>query len=456
MELVKKNILSIICGVVALAAVVFHFVVTSSGFSELEEKAKARVAKQAEAKQLLAAEYTMPVVSDAPPAKLERFPNETAIKTAEGLVNQLTAQAKGLFDQAVRINRQPYQLIVPDSLPAPSDPRKYEFREQYNLVLKPGGQPRTYDTRNPIRNLPDGVLQSAVPPTDLEIQEAKLKRWKDEYLPKLIMVNGAAVNQREVVSEFLRATAKFEEDFRRTRAQSYKVYLEPTALAISPRLDLTNKIAPTVEDIWFAQMSLWIQQDVCAAVARENANSKTIPTSPVKHLVAVDVRQDQSLYVVSGGLAAAAPAAPAVDENGNEIPVDGGAAPAGPTKNYTLSSTGRVCNSLYDVVQFELVVVVDREYVTNFIRQLQAGRFIAVLDADIQSIDLEEAVSQGYDYGQKPVVELRVKCESLFLREWTAYNNGPMPMVVKQLLRVPPPPAAAPPAEGAPEAVVSQ
>ena len=40
MELVKKNILSIICGVVALAAIVFHLVVTSSGFSKLEAEAK--------------------------------------------------------------------------------------------------------------------------------------------------------------------------------------------------------------------------------------------------------------------------------------------------------------------------------------------------------------------------------------------------------------------------------
>ncbi|QOV89276.1 hypothetical protein [Humisphaera borealis] len=454
MELVKKNILSIICGVVALAAIIFHFVVTSGGFSDLETKGKARAAKQAELKNLRSAEYVMPTISDAPPVKLERFPNEKAIKDAEGLVNQLAAQAKGLVEQAVRINRQPYNLIVPESLPMPTDPRKYEFREQYNLVLKPGGKPKTFDTKNPVVNLADDILQSAVPPTDAEILDAKNKLWKDEHFPKLIMVNGVPVNQKEVVSEFLRATAKFEEEFRRKRAMSFKVYLEPNALAISPRLDLAGRTAPAAEDIWFAQMSLWVQQDVCAAIARMNARSTNIPASVVKHLVAVDVRQDSSMYVVPGGLAAAPAVAAAPSSDGGEAPADAGAAPAAVGKDFALSPTGRVCNPLYDVVQFELVVVVDRQYIKDFLEQLQFGRFIAVLDTDMQNIDLDDAVSQGYDYGSRPVVELRVKCESLFLREWTAYNNGPMPQSVRTMLRVAPPPAAVPAPQ--PDAVVQQ
>lgn len=447
MELVKKNILSIICGVVALAAIVFHLVVTSSGYSKLEQDGTSRAAKKAELEGLLNADYPKPRVDDNDPGKLSQFPNEKIIKIAEGALGKLAAQAKQMVSQAVQMNSAGYAVIVPGALPAPTDSYKYDFREQYNLVLQRGAKPKIYNNR-PVKNLPDEILQSAVPPTDMEIQEAKVKLWNDDYKTKLIMVNGLPVNQKEVVTEYVKATAKFDEDFRRKRALSFKVYLEPTALAISPRLDLAGRTAPAVEDIWFAQMSLWIQQDVCNAIARMNALSTNIPSSPVKHLVALDVRQDASMYVVPGGLTAGAAAMPAPPSDGGEGG-DGGdgsvpAAPAGPVRNFALSPTGRVCNPLYDIVQFEFIVVVERQHVRDFLRQVQSGRFITVLDADMQNIDLEEAVSQGYDYGSRPVVEVKIKCEAMFLREWTAGVNGPMPQVVKTMLGIAPPQPATP------------
>ncbi len=444
MELVKKNILSIICGVVALAAIVFHLVVTSSGFSKLEAEGTARAAKEAELKQLLAGPYSLPRVDDKEPGNLPQFPNEKIIKIAEGALGKLAAQAKQMVAQAVQMNKSAYVVIVPEALPNPrEDSYKIEFREQYNLVLQRGGKPKTYNHR-PIPNLPDEVLQSAVPPTDLEIQEAKVKLWNDDYKTKLIMVNGLPVNQKEVVTEYVKATAKFDEEFRRKRALSYKVYLEPTVLAIQPRLDRTAKNTPTMEDIWFGQLSLWIQQDVCNAIARMNALSTNIPSSPVKHLVALDVRQDASMYVLPGGLTGAAVPAAAPTDGGDGGDGSAPAAPASPARNFALSPTGRVCNPLYDVVQFEFVVVVDRQYVRDFLRQVQSGRFITVLDADMQNIDLEEAVSQGYDYGSRPVVEVKIKCEAMFLREWTAGANGPMPQVVKSMLGIAPPQPATP------------
>lgn len=464
MELVKKNILSIICGVVALAAIAFHLVYTTGAFSDLETRGKERAAKEGELQTLLTADYRMPTVGDASPQPLGQFPNDRIIRDAQGVVAQLTAQARSLVNQAVAINRTGYNLIVPQSLPMPTDPRKFEFREQYNRMLTPGGKPIAYDPQQPAVNLPDGVLQSAFPPTDQEILEAKSKLWRDDYLPKLIMVNNIAVNQREVVSDFLKKTTNFDEDFRRRRAQSYKCYLEPGALTISPRMDQAAKGAPAVEDIWFSQMSLWIQQDICNAIARMNQKSKTIPTSPVKHLVAATVRQDASMYVVSGGLQPVGPEVAAAPPPMEEFPSEEGAsiddgsgfaapAAAAPAKNYALSPTGRVCNPLYDVVHYEFIVVVDRQLARKFLEMLQYGRFITVLEADMQNIDLAEAVSSGYDYGSRPVVEMRIKCEAMFLRDWTAHNNGPMPQIVRRMLGIAPQPATPP---AAPEAFAQQ
>lgn len=442
MDLVKKNILSIICGVVALAAIIFHLVYTSGQYAKLGAAGKARADKAATVTGLLGEPRSFPAVrDDVAPPKLERFPNPQTIAIADGLAAQLHAEATKLMTKAVEINRAGYDLLVPGSLPRPNDPQKYDFRDAYNAVMVPGGQPKAYDPQRPLVNLPDGVLKSAVPPTDAEIAAEKVKLWKEQYAPKIIVVNNQLVNQKEVVDEFRKAIATFDVDFRRKRAQNFKVYLEPGALGMHPQLIIGSpgaKTAPSAEAMWYAQMSFWVQQDVCRAVARMNERFANIPAAPVKHLVSLAVKHDGAMYARSGGPAPAA---------------DGAAAPAG-AKNYAVSSTGRVCNPMYDVVLFDVHVVVDHAVVKEFLRQLQFGKFVTVTHMEMQSVDLADAVDAGYDYGPRPVVELTIKCEALFLREWTVQNDaGPMPKTVQALLGIGLPVAAVAPVEGATEQV---
>ena len=116
----------------------------------------------------------------------------------------------------------------------------------------------------------------------------------------------------------------------------------------------------------------------------------------------------------------------------------------------------RVSNSIYDVTQFEMIVVLDTQYVKPFVQLLQQGKFLHVLEMDLQNVDLAEALDEGYDYGNRPVVEVRLKCEALFLREWTVMTTdskskpGLMPAPVQKELgigaavAVPPADAATP------------
>ena len=44
------------------------------------------------------------------------------------------------------------------------------------------------------------------------------------------------------------------------------------------------------------------------------------------------------------------------------------------------------------------------------------------------------AADLGYDYGPAPVVQVKIKCEHLFMRDWTARGpKAPMPMEVRKL-----------------------
>jgi len=367
--------------------------------------------------------------------------------------------------EAVRLNVQgPFEgtrggrtLVVMNVLPKTSRQEGqvplYRFRSEYAQVLTSGGKPA-----NPnVLNLPDAVLHSVEPPTDDEIKLEKNKLWDSQYKTQIIIVNGQASNRREVVLDYLKATENFDEDYRKKKARNYQVYLERSALAMLQSVADPKLPAPSMEDIWYAQMSLWVQQDVCNAIATLNGSRpeyKNIPTNPVKHLIAIEIPQTIAMYAIKGGApgvgvtpAVPTPAAPPPSDTGGDTGGDASAAAAATpsatpgvgidVKDYTLGPTGRVCNRLYDVVQFNVDVVVDAQMVKPFIQQLQYRQFINVLEMDVQGVDLDAALDEGFEYGKKPVVELKLKCEALFLRDWTAWVPSWVPADVRRLLNIP-------------------
>jgi len=64
MELAKKNILNIICGVVVLVAIVFYFVGVKPKYSELKTKMSSSPAQLTAATGLLNQPRTTPVLND--------------------------------------------------------------------------------------------------------------------------------------------------------------------------------------------------------------------------------------------------------------------------------------------------------------------------------------------------------------------------------------------------------
>jgi hypothetical protein len=462
MEIVKRNIVSIICGVVALIALVFYLVGVKPRYSALEESMTKLTSKPDEIRKVRSNSRTLPQVSESQAAApLKLFPNERVIKEGQDLVARLKKVADSLVEEAVKINRgdtpgarRTRALLVENSLPRPTpDSLKFNFRREYIEILKPGGRPA-----NGQKSLPD-TLGSVVPPSETEIAQAKLDLWNKTYVPQLEYKDGVAFNYKDVAEDYNRAIANFDEEYRRERAMKYKVYLDPGALATSPNIT-TGAQGPSVEAMWYAQVALWIQQDVCRAISAMNKDSLSIPTSPIKHLISVDIHQDQTMYVMKGATQGIAPLA--------ATPTDSGAsaAPAGPVvdidaKDYTLSPTGRVCNRLYDVVQFNVTAVLDAKAVKPFIQQLQYNQFINVLESDLQGVDLDQSLDEGYEYGKRPVVEVRLRCEALFLRDWTAWIpprplppgstapppkpiQGPMPLEVQKVLGIPSPLAPRP------------
>lgn len=464
MELVKKNLVSIICGVIALVAVVLYFFPVSGWYTDFHAQLQERVTEGSRADKALQMHFDLPVITGEKPEPLPKFPNDAIISQGREQMAGVHAKAGEALAYVIDLNRQGHELLVPAALP--DKPQNgvalNKFKDEYLRVTTPSDKPTTRpagaaDAPGVHQNLMDDILHAVAPPTQEEINAAKFKLWAEKYEPQVIEVKKdmgpgqppqvTKPNQRDVALQFLKDTATFDEDFRRKRATEFKVYMTADALSGSPAMNTTDTTTPSTDDVWYAQMNLWVQQDICRAIRDLNLNPKDpkkayhpkdnpdvpgIARSRVKHVLQIGVSPGFAMYVAAPAVPGATPAA-----GGQVGPVS--VAEADP-KMYTIPGgvTGRVCNNMYDVVHSTVTVVCGESSVPSLVRAIQNNRLVNVLSIDnVVKVDNAAARDLGYDYGTEPVVRATLSLEHLFMRGWTADVAGaPMPQGVKTLLGV--------------------
>ena len=80
------------------------------------------------------------------------------------------------------------------------------------------------------------------------------------------------------------------------------------------------------------------------------------------------------------------------------------------------SFTGRACNELYDVVQFQLELVVDSRALLGVINAICRQNFMTPLRIDYQALDPAQSMGE-YIYGAGPVVLAKLDFEYYLFRE---------------------------------------
>ena len=420
MEIVKKNLLSIICGVIALVAIAAIPTFIRSQQKTLVAKLNDRVTTFQKLHDLQTKQRRQPVVTVDPNATvpdLPGFPGPKVIESGKAAIAKVQAQSVQLEKLATDMNK--HELLVPGSLPTPSDP--FAFQRRYEEELD--------------QNIPK-LLVSITPPTQQEIEAQKVELRKKIEAAAQRDEKGKILFEDAVQSDIAKQLSELPDNMRKNAASQYKMYMNRnTALDHSPSMASGNSGMSQVppEEIWLAQLGLWIQQDVAKALADANASSSSVATSPVKELVEIEIPHGREVYAVPGAAGAA--------------PSPMGAAPAssvatnGPTdalpKDFGTSPTGRVCNGVFDVVHFTVCVNVDATQVNKVIQQLQHARLLTVYWSDISVVNSVEKQQEGYFYGPVPVVTLTLRCEELFMRSWT---RPLMPQSIKQFLNVQEPP----------------
>jgi hypothetical protein len=77
-----------------------------------------------------------------------------------------------------------------------------------------------------------------------------------------------------------------------------------------------------------------------------------------------------------------------------------------------------VSNATYEVIPFRMTIVVDAAKVPAVLTELARNKFITVLKCDLSSVDMATQMLGGFFYGTRPVVQLNLECEELFLKSW--------------------------------------
>lgn len=421
MEIVKKNLISIICGVVAVATLLAVFVWPLDGlFETLKGKASTRAQLVAKVNQLRNRPRVVPIIdpNTQKVQPLRNFPSKEIIRRGEDAQKLMRQESVAMYDIAWKLNQQGHDLVVPNSLPEPATTTiAYNFRTNLEKAFE---KLRTQD------------LASGIPPTrdQLNLRAAALK---EEITKKetIVLQDGTKTNETEVDAKVAAAIDKLPDIMKNEMATKNKMYIDPaTVFVVSTSLPPNTNPTPTA--IWWAQVNYWVSNDVASAIEELNTNSTSVLDSPIKNLITLNIPEDfyPPTKGAGGGLRGGAADAdtPTVATGGRP---DATIALPDPG---TSTPTKRASNNLYDVVQFNLVVDMEADKIPLFLKTLATNRFLTVTRLEMEPVDSQVKQGEGYVYGPQPVVTLRLDCEELFMREWTIHY---MPKEIRKNLGIP-------------------
>ncbi len=446
MEVVKKNVMSIACGVVAVAAIVAAFWPVGGFFTTLKDNATQRASAYGALSGLISKTRQLPLTDPSKTTQdpLTVFPTQPIIDAGDAATKNVHDQSVNMVKTVVTLNQANHPLLIPDVFSnLASDTPKLRFRDVYKAVLDKDAAVSEKTDENlknaKQKNLWNDVLIGGVPPTQQDFDAKRTSMWDNEYSIRIQYVNGQPWNKAQIDAQFAKASAMVPDQMKTAVAKQKKVYVSPDAFVINQ--NVTGLQTPSLFDIWNAQLVLWIQSDIASAIAQANANSPDVISAPIKRLYKLEIPSNPTPYLLATPVAAAAVGMPPTltpFENGDIVQIP---------KLYNLSLTGRAGNAMYDVVQFKLSLDVDASQIPLVLATLSQNRLIDVYNMEMLSLDASDTLALGYIYGPLPVVRLNLRCEALFLREWT------VPLMPKQIREgvlgiaapLPPTPAAAAP-----------
>ena len=207
MEVVKKNLFSVICAAVAVLAVLAVLFPLNGLFQKLNEKVAKSREDYDQLQNVNSKQFKLPITNprSTETADLPQFPTEKIIKKAQEIVDRVHEESAKRTEQALAMNR--HQPLVPAALPDGKGVPLSEFKERYHAYLK-----------QLIARM------NATPPVtepDIREEEAKVRAdWE-----KRIINGPQGSNEQEVMAKFTEVAATLPIRMKADRAKKYSMYV---------------------------------------------------------------------------------------------------------------------------------------------------------------------------------------------------------------------------------------
>ncbi len=396
LQLVKTHLISLLCAVAGIVFIGLGVLGMSS--STVVEQMNRRMAETGsnEISSLMSSSRNAAVIA----AEIERGRrfDEEYRRTVQVLheINQRQPLMEGVFPVAEKLAtpvvfRERYAealKTLPQKLIAGKLPDQAEIQEEMQNVRDLWAQEEEKRRETERGVLPPGEgRQPAAPPPP----------GAPDVLPGSPRMGGAGTGPDGPIPNEPRFNAVLRA--RVAKARSIRLYIEEGTFHELP-MDAVR--APTPVEMWMAQVSLWVQQDVVNAIeklhrefaGRVRDGEVCVEHMPIKHLLSIQVRG----YQTSRGLV------PFPSRTGAS------AAEAAPP-----SFTGRVCDDQFDVVRFGVQAVVDQRHLPQVVDRIARENFYKCIDLDYQIVP-EKYAQDGYLYGTAPVVLARMEFEGYMAR----------------------------------------
>lgn len=422
MEIVKKNLVSILCGVVAVICVILIFFPLGGMYESLTEDVKKSQSLGSSIDGVKNSPRTWPTLSNREEDKvaLQHFPTQATVEVARQQTTNWTREADNFLTSAIQRQQSQLHLLVPNSLPGNPGQQAiaYEFMDKYKKafgIAKPAapvaGQPvNPSDIFDPKVN-PDAIfntiIKAVLPPTDAEVkalqdQEAALVA---ERMTKRDD-RGQVTNQPDIDAAVIKRREDVAIEARLRPATKGTVYLDPIQV-FKPAATMNRPVAPNPNEIFEAQVGLWIQQEICHAIADVNAGAKQgVIDAPLKRVM--DLKFTIPYFAApQTGPVTEPPQVPQKEDA--LVHVD-----------YVKNPLGHVASEFFDVIPIHLTVICEADRLPEVLTKLTANRYMMSKRVEMISVDSALAFAQGYLYGSKPVVQLNIDGQYLMLRKFIA------------------------------------
>lgn len=221
----------------------------------------------------------------------------------------------------------------------------------------------------------------------------------------------------------------------RERARNAGVYVGPTDIAGYLYWDewkYTDRDS-AYKDCWYWQLGYWMIDDVLATAREMNKNSTSVLDAPVKRIMNVS-------FVFTQTMGRSMRRVGRATGRGGKKTGDNPVYVIVAKDAMTTPCTGRLSGETFDVMQFEVRVVVDSKSALAFMKQLCTAKEhkfagwkgdqpkqtfqhnqITILESTQSPVDPENWQHNTYRYGDAQVAELDLICEYLFIR--AAYDG---------------------------------